>query len=68
MSKKVMPISNHVVATCAGGAADTSSFLKSLSAELAIISKTHYQLLPVVSVAKLLSKMIRNYDDQGVVN
>lgn len=56
--KKVIPVSSHIIATMAGGAADCSFWIKWLSCEAKLAEWNYGTKLSVGSLAKLLARKL----------
>lgn len=59
--KKVFPISKHILATMAGGAADCAFWIRRTARQAKVLEYEHGSLLRVCSVAKLLAASLREY-------
>lgn len=59
--KKVFPISNCMVATMAGGAADCAFWIRRTARQAKVLEYEHGSPLKVRSVAKLLAASLREY-------
>ena len=59
--KKVFPISRHILATMAGGAADCAFWIRRTARQTKVLEYEHGSLLRVCSVAKLLAASLREY-------
>ena len=59
--KKVFPISNWMVATMAGGAADCAFWIRRTARQAKVLEYEHGSPLKVRSVAKLLAASLREY-------
>lgn len=59
--KKVFPISNHMLATMAGGAADCAFWIRRTARQAKVLEYEHGSPMKVCSVAKLLAASLREY-------
>lgn len=59
--KKVFPISSHMIATMAGGAADCAFWIRRTARQAKVLEYEHGSPLKVCSVAKLLAASLREY-------
>lgn len=59
--KKIIPITNKIIATMAGGASDCSYWIRRTTHRLRLIQDEQETILPVRAVAKLLSSSLRDY-------
>lgn len=64
--KKVFPISKHIVATMAGGAADCAFWIRRIARQTKLIENDFMSTLPVSAVAKLLAATLREYKGSGL--
>jgi Proteasome subunit len=59
--KKVFPISKHMLATMAGGAADCAFWIRRTARQAKVLEYEHGSPMKVCSVAKLLAASLREY-------
>ena len=59
--KKIFPISSHILATMAGGAADCAFLIRRTACQAKVLEYEHGSPLRVFSVAKLLAASLREY-------
>ena len=59
--KKVFPISSHILATMAGGAADCAFWIRRTARQAKVLEYEHGSPLRVCSVAKILAASLREY-------
>lgn len=63
--KKVFPVTDHMVATMAGGAADCAYWIRRLNKVVKVIEFESAMKLKVKSVAKLFTSTLKEYRDKG---
>jgi 20S proteasome alpha/beta subunit len=59
--KKVFPISKHILATMAGGAADCAFWIRRTARQAKVLEHEHGSPMKVCSIAKLLAASLREY-------
>ena len=59
--KKVFPISPHIVATMAGGAADCAHWIRRTARRVQLLEEDFASVLPVSAVAQVLARSLREY-------
>jgi 20S proteasome alpha/beta subunit len=64
--KKAFPVSSHIVATMAGGAADCAYWINRVSRVCRNVGYKYGLSLPVSSVAKVLASTLREYKGAGL--
>lgn len=63
--KKIFPISNKIVGTMAGGAADCSHWIRLVARKVHFLERHHSTKLPVSAVAKILADTLRDLRGSG---
>jgi len=64
--RKIIPISEYLLGTMAGGAADCQYWLRVLSERCRIYELRNKQRISVAAASKLLANMLYNYKDMGL--
>jgi len=64
--KKIFPISETIVATMAGGAADCSFWIRRIGKQVKLFEYDNNTKMPVHAVAKLLSSTLKEYRGAGL--
>ena len=65
-TKKIFPVSSHIVATMAGGAADCAHWIRRVTRQSRVYEFQYATLLPVVSIARQLALALREYRGMGL--
>jgi 20S proteasome subunit beta 5 len=65
--KKIIPISKHIVATMAGGAADCAAWIREVAMRKQLLEIEYGDEIGVVAVARILSGILRKLRGQGKI-
>ena len=64
--KKVFPLSEHVVATMAGGAADCAFWIRKIGRDIKLFEYEYDSSITVAGIAKVLSSSLRELRGTGI--
>lgn len=64
--KKVLPVSERVIATMAGGAADCTHWIRRICRQVKYLEHQYQSKLSVGAISKLLSCSLRTYKGSGI--
>lgn len=65
-TKKVFPVSTHILATMAGGAADCAHWIRRVTRQIKLYEYQYQSRLPVRAVARQLAQSLREYRGLGL--